>query len=85
MQVTLKPPLGFRLTTAVRSHGWYDLPPFGWDELSAHRSLRAWAGALASAGHTALRMDLPGTGDSGGSANEPGLVSTWCSAVRRRI
>ena len=57
------------------------VPPFGWDELSAHRSFRAWAGALAAAGHTALRIDLPGTGDSGGSALEPGLVPIWCSAV----
>ena len=31
--------------------------PFGWDELSAHRSLRCWAGALAEAGHPA-RLDI---------------------------
>ena len=34
-------------------------PPFGWDELGAHRSLRALGGALAQAGHPALRFDFP--------------------------
>src|ERR1019366_4291869 len=41
-------------------------PPFGVDEICAHRSLRAWAGALVHAGYPALRFDFPGTGDSGG-------------------
>ena len=56
-------------------------PPFGWDELGAHRSLRAWAGTLAAAGHATLRIDLPGTGDSDGSPDDPGLVRSWISAV----
>jgi len=56
-------------------------PPFGWDELGAHRSLRALAGVLAQAGHPALRFDLPGTGDSGGSPRDPGLLDAWTAAA----
>jgi pimeloyl-ACP methyl ester carboxylesterase len=55
--------------------------PFGWDELGSHRSLRALAGALAQAGHPALRFDLPGTGDSGGSPRDPQLMEAWTTAV----
>ncbi len=55
--------------------------PFGWDELSAHRSLRCWAGVLAQAGHPTLRFDLPGTGDSGGSPRAPRRLDAWTDAV----
>lgn len=55
--------------------------PFGWDELGAHRSLRALAGALAQAGHPALRFDLPGSGDSGGSPRDPGRLEDWTASV----
>lgn len=56
-------------------------PSFGWDELCAYRSLRAWADALAAVGHTALRIDLPGIGDSGGSPRDPGRLEAWTAAV----
>ncbi|HXR14336.1 MAG TPA: alpha/beta fold hydrolase [Solirubrobacteraceae bacterium] len=56
-------------------------PPFGWDELGAHRSLRALAGALAQGGFPVLRFDLPGTGDSGGSPRDPHRIETWTAAV----
>jgi pimeloyl-ACP methyl ester carboxylesterase len=56
-------------------------PPFGWDELCTHRSLRDWADALAWAGHATLRIDLPGTGDSGGSPRDPGRLTAWTAAV----
>ena len=56
-------------------------PPFGWDELGGHRSLRALAGALAQAGLPALRIDLPGTGDSGGRPRDPGRLDAWTAAV----
>jgi pimeloyl-ACP methyl ester carboxylesterase len=55
--------------------------PFGWEELCAHRGMRALAGALAHAGHTALRFDLPGTGDSGGLPSDPGLLGLWTAAA----
>jgi pimeloyl-ACP methyl ester carboxylesterase len=57
-------------------------PPFGVDEICAHRSLRAWAGALVHAGYPALRFDFPGTGDSGGcSLAESQRLATWTEAV----
>lgn len=55
--------------------------PFGWDELSAHRSFRVLAGELAGAGHAVLRFDLPGTGDSGGSPRDPHRLEAWTTAV----
>lgn len=54
------------------------VPPFGWDDQSAYRPRRAWARRLAEDGHAVLRIDLPGTGDSGG---EPSL-DAWTDAVR---
>ncbi len=56
-------------------------PPFGWDELGAHRSLRALAGALAHGGLATLRFDLPGTGDSGGGPRDPDRIEAWTIAV----
>ena len=57
------------------------VPPFGCDELCAHRSLRRWARTLAANGRAALRIDLPGTGDSSGSPREPDRLATWTTAV----
>jgi alpha-beta hydrolase superfamily lysophospholipase len=56
-------------------------PPFGWDQMSSYRARRAWAAALAGAGHPTLRISLPGTGDSAGSPREPGLVQSWRDSV----
>jgi N-glycosylase/DNA lyase len=42
VQLTLAVPEGFSLTTVARSHGWYDLPPFGWD--GSRLSTVAWLG-----------------------------------------
>lgn len=56
-------------------------PPFGWSELCTHRSRRAWADQLAQAGHPALRIDLPATGDSAGSLSSARLLDAWISAV----
>jgi pimeloyl-ACP methyl ester carboxylesterase len=67
--------------TAHTNTGVVICSPFGWDELSAHRSLRCWADALAQAGHPTLRFDLPGTGDSGGSARDPRRLDAWTAAV----
>jgi pimeloyl-ACP methyl ester carboxylesterase len=67
--------------TGRSSTGVVLCPPFGWDELCTHRSLRGWADALAAGGHAALRIDLPGTGDSGGSPRDPGRLAAWTAAV----
>lgn len=57
-------------------------PPFGWDEVCAYRSLRAWAGWLAGAGIPVLRVSLPSTADSGGGVRDPGRLEAWTGAVR---
>jgi pimeloyl-ACP methyl ester carboxylesterase len=53
------------------------VPPFGWDELSSYRSRRELARRLAGAGHPALRIDLPGTGDSTGVPD----LDAWSAAI----
>jgi pimeloyl-ACP methyl ester carboxylesterase len=56
-------------------------PPFGWDEICSYRSRRDWAEDLAQAGFAAMRIDLPGTGDSGGSPRDPAMLTAWIAAV----
>jgi hypothetical protein len=56
-------------------------PPFGWAELCVHRSMRAWAEKMAASGHTGLRLDLPGTGDSAGTPRDPARLASWIAAV----
>jgi pimeloyl-ACP methyl ester carboxylesterase len=55
--------------------------PFGWDDVCSYRGRMRWAEQLAADGHPALRIDLPGTGDSGGSPRDPGRVGAWTDAV----
>jgi alpha-beta hydrolase superfamily lysophospholipase len=69
-------PSGSRRDTAVLF-----CPPFGWDELCSYRTRRVWAERLAAAGFPALRLDLPGTGDSPGSWDDERLVDAWTDAV----
>ena len=56
-------------------------PPFGWEEVCSYRSRREWAAELASSGHPALRIDLPGSGDSAGSSSDPALVEAWVESL----
>ena len=56
-------------------------PPFGWEEMCSYRRRRAWVEALAQSGFPAARIDLPGAGDSGGSAADPGRLEAWTHAV----
>ncbi|MFL5845662.1 MAG: hypothetical protein ACJ762_13315 [Solirubrobacteraceae bacterium] len=56
-------------------------PPFGWEELCSYRSRHVWAHDLAARGFRVLRLDLPGTGDSAGSAADPQLLDAWTDAV----
>jgi pimeloyl-ACP methyl ester carboxylesterase len=55
--------------------------PFGWEEICSYRSRREWACELAQAGFPTLRLDLPGTGDSGGSPRDAGQLSSWTAAI----
>ncbi|HST32211.1 MAG TPA: alpha/beta fold hydrolase [Solirubrobacteraceae bacterium] len=56
-------------------------PPFGWDETCSYRSRRDWARRLADEGFPCLRIDLPGTGDSGGSPHDQQRLATWVDAL----
>ena len=57
------------------------VPPHGWDEAASYRARRWLAEQLASQGHLAARLDLPGCGDSAGQLSEDGSVANWQSAV----
>lgn len=56
-------------------------PSFGWDDMCIHRTKRTWAERLREAGHTTIRFDLPGTGDSPGSPRDPERLRAWLAAV----
>lgn len=57
------------------------VPPFGWEDVCSYRARREWADELAARGHPTLRIDLPGTADSGGDTEEPGRLDAWVAAV----
>jgi pimeloyl-ACP methyl ester carboxylesterase len=63
-------------------HGVLICPPVGYEQVHAHRSLRHLADALAEAGFPVVRLDYHGTGDSPGSADDPGRLATWVENVR---
>jgi pimeloyl-ACP methyl ester carboxylesterase len=56
-------------------------PPFGWEEMSSYRPRREWAQTLAEKGIAALRIDLPGTGDSAGYPTDAGRLDAWTTAL----
>jgi alpha-beta hydrolase superfamily lysophospholipase len=56
-------------------------PPFGNSDNGSYMPRRTWAQRLALAGHPALRIDFPATGDSAGSPQDPGTVESWSEAV----
>ncbi len=58
------------------------LPPFGYEDTSAYRPLRALADVLARAGHRVVRLDWPGLGDSAGAAEDGDLTGRMRDAVR---
>jgi len=56
-------------------------PPWGWEAVASHRSLRAWAQRLARSGHVTLRVDLPASGDSGGMPGDAARLHAWIAAI----
>jgi pimeloyl-ACP methyl ester carboxylesterase len=55
--------------------------PFGWEDMCSYRCRRDWAEQLALEGHTTLRFDLPGTGDSAGDPADPGQLDSWTQSL----
>ena len=55
--------------------------PLGFEESCAHRALRHWAHALASAGYPTLRFDYDGTGNSAGGDVDSDRVAAWISSI----
>jgi hypothetical protein len=49
-------------------------PPFGWEPMFSYDSVRDGAKHLAAQGYSALRIDLPGSGDSAGNPDDPGRL-----------
>jgi pimeloyl-ACP methyl ester carboxylesterase len=58
------------------------LPPVGYPYWSSHRTLRTIAERLAAAGHTVLRIDYDGTGDSAGESSDADRVPAWRESAR---
>ena len=56
-------------------------PPFGWEDMCSYRSRRDWAEHLAQDGYAALRLDLPGSGDSAGGPGDPDRLEAWTQAA----
>lgn len=60
-------------------------PPFGFEALATARAWRDLAEQLARHDIAALRLDLPGTGDSAGSPTDANQVAGWRDAVDAAI
>jgi alpha-beta hydrolase superfamily lysophospholipase len=79
--------------------GWLHLPdgagrqplgllvcnPFGFEEVCAHRSLKAFAQAAAGAGFAAMRFDHAGCGNSQGDEFDADVPGRWLNGVRLAI
>lgn len=57
------------------------VPPFGREDICAHRTLRHLAEDAARAGFIALRFDLDGTGDSAGDDIDPDRIDAWLTSI----
>jgi pimeloyl-ACP methyl ester carboxylesterase len=57
------------------------VPPFGYEAVCAHRSLRVLAERAAAAGMIAVQFDLDGTGDSAGDETDPDRIGAWLASI----
>jgi pimeloyl-ACP methyl ester carboxylesterase len=81
-QTGVRPRFGWIHRPALaRGIGLVIVPPFGYEAICAHRSLRALAIAAAANGVLAVRFDLDGTGDSAGDDLEPGRLDAWLASI----
>lgn len=69
-------------TPASNHVGIVIVPPFGREDICAHRTLRHLAEDAAKAGFVAVRFDLDGTGDSAGDNTDPDRVAAWIASIR---
>jgi pimeloyl-ACP methyl ester carboxylesterase len=77
-----RPRFGWVHRPAIASGvGLVIVPPFGYEAICAHRSLRHLAEAAAKAGMVAVRFDLDGTGDSAGDDLDPGRLDAWLASI----
>jgi pimeloyl-ACP methyl ester carboxylesterase len=77
-----RPRFGWVHRPAIASGvGLVIVPPFGYEAICAHRSLKHLAEAAAKAGAVAVRFDLDGTGDSAGDDLDPGRLDAWLASI----
>lgn len=69
----------------VRDHGVVIVPPIGFEQLHAHRSLRHLADEFARLNIPVLRFDWHGTGDSSGDDTDPERLRTWLANARAAV
>jgi len=68
-------------TPAPNGAGVVIVPPFGREDICAHRTLRHLAEDAAKAGFIAARFDLDGTGDSAGNDADPDRMGAWTTSI----
>lgn len=68
-------------TPAPNGAGIVIVPPFGREDICAHRTLRHLAEDAAKAGFVAARFDLDGTGDSSGDDADPDRMGAWTTNI----
>jgi pimeloyl-ACP methyl ester carboxylesterase len=72
-------------TLSARACGVVLCNPFGYEAMCVHSSYVALAQQLSAAGFHVLRFDYHGTGNSGGSGEEPDRVSAWLESLTAAI
>ncbi len=60
-------------------------PPWGWEEVASHRARRRWAEEMAVDGFSVLRIDLLGTGDSGGTGIDGDQLPPWVRSIHAGV
>lgn len=68
-------------TPAPNGTGIVIVPPFGYEAICAHRTLRHLAEDAAEAGSFVVRFDLDGSGDSAGDDSDPDRVGAWLASI----